>query len=166
MSDWQEVKKTAKKITQRPRAVAPSVPENETDNFRSLSDRLPRPGAVGMVAKPKMKKGNEISGAQMTALKSGGMKIDARLDLHGMTQRQAHGELERFMKKQTTRGARLLLVITGKGKNNEGVLRLSLPGWLMDGAWKHHVLTIHPAHQKHGGDGATYVLLRRQIEQK
>lgn len=165
MSDWHDVKKTAQKIARRPRAAAPTRTETEDNNFRALSDRLPRPGAVGMVAKPKIKKGHEISGAQMTALKSGSMKIDARIDLHGMTQKQAHGELDRFMKKQTTRGVRLLLVITGKGKNNEGVLRLALPGWLMDGSWKHHVLTIHPAHQKHGGDGATYVLLRRQIEQ-
>jgi DNA-nicking Smr family endonuclease len=65
------------------------------------------------------------------------------------------------MQKQTTRGARLLLIITGKGKDLQGVLRNSLPGWLMAGEFKHQILTIHPAHIRHGGDGATYVLLRR-----
>lgn len=166
MSEWDGVKKTARKIAVKPRAVTLTAKRRDDgENIRTLTDRLPRPGEVGIKTKPKIKQGREISGTQMAALKSGTMKIDARIDLHGMTQRQAHDELNRFMKKQVTRGVRLLLVITGKGKNNEGVLRLALPGWLMDGEWKRYVLTIHPAHQKHGGDGATYVLLRRQIEQ-
>lgn len=164
MNEWDGVKKSARKIAAKPRAVTPFATQSDDSNFRKLSDRLPRPGAVGVVAKPKIKQGHEISGSQMTALKSGSMKIDAKLDLHGMTQKQALSELNHFMKKQVARGTRLLLVITGKGKDMQGVLRQQLPGWLMTGEWKPHVLTIHPAHQKHGGDGATYVLLRRQIK--
>ena len=98
----------------------------------------------------------------MTALKTGTMKIDARLDLHGMRQFDAHRELNHFLGKQTARGARLLLIITGKGKDLQGILRTSLPAWLMEGEFKSHILTIHPAHHKHGGDGATYVFLRKQ----
>ncbi|HCM84388.1 MAG TPA: Smr/MutS family protein [Alphaproteobacteria bacterium] len=166
MSDWQEVQKSARKIAAKPRARVPVAVRNEDHNFRTLKDRLPRPGAVGVVAKPKAKIGREISGHQMTALKAGSVKIDAKLDLHGLTQRQAQGELNHFMKKQIMRGARILLVITGKGKEMQGVLRQALPGWLMTGEWKNDVLTLHPAHAKHGGDGATYILLRRKIEQQ
>ena len=127
-----------------------------------LTDRLPRPDKVDLVAALCAKQGNEISGAQMAALKNGTVKIDARMDLHGMTQHLAHGELNHFMKKQILRRSRLLLIISGKGKNLEGVLRAALPGWLMAGEFKTHILTIHPAHIRHGGDGATYVLLRKQ----
>jgi DNA-nicking Smr family endonuclease len=164
MADWVEVKKSVKKIVAKPRALAGINKAEHDANFRALSDRIPRENAAPP-AKPKIKKGHEISGSQMAALKAGDIRIDAKLDLHGLTQREAHAQLSYFMKKQIARGVRLLLVITGKGKNNEGVLRMTLPGWLMSSEFKHDVLTIHPAHIKHGGDGATYVLLRRQIKQ-
>ena len=166
MADWQEIKKNAQKISARMRAVKPAnEPLLGGDHFRDLKDRLPRPTAVDIVVEPKIKRGREISGAQMGELKSGTMKIEATLDLHGLTQREAHRELDYFMAKQTARGARLLLIITGKGKDLQGVLRQQLPGWLMTGEWARHILTIHPAHRRHGGDGATYVLLRKIKQQ-
>ena len=63
--------------------------------------------------------------------------IDARLDLHGLTQHEAHGALLRFLKSASARDARLVLVITGKGKRRSadgererGVLRRQVPQWL------------------------------------
>ncbi len=161
MADWQDIKKRAEQITRRLRAVQPANIVSGQENFRPLKDRLPRPGRVDLAAQPRVKKGNEISGAQMAALKNGAVKIDAKLDLHGLTQSEAHQELGYFLHKQITRGARMLLIITGKGKNNEGVLRTALPDWIMTGEWARYILTIHPAHLRHGGDGATYVLLRK-----
>lgn len=162
MSDWESIKQRARRITRKIRAVVPANGERMNDDMlHPFRDRLPRPSDGQAKAAPRIKQGREISGTQMAALKAGTMNIDARLDLHGRTQHDAFRELNHFMKKHTARGARLLLVITGKGKNNEGVLRMSLPGWLMEGEYRHHVLTIHPAHHRHGGDGATYVLLRR-----
>jgi len=170
MADWQEIKQKAERITRRLRAVQPANILSDQENFNPLRDRIPRPGRVDLVGQLRFsadkldsreKRGHEISGAQMEALKAGTMWIDARLDLHGMMQHQAYSELGRFIQKQVTRGARLLLIITGKGKDLHGVLRASLPGWLMAGEFKPHILTIHPAHPKHGGDGATYVLLRK-----
>jgi DNA-nicking Smr family endonuclease len=161
MADWQDIKQKAERITARLRAVRPANILSDQENFRPLADRIPRPGAVDLVARSRAKKGHEISGTQMTALKNGAVKIDAKLDLHGMTQAAAHQELGYFLQKQIAGGARMLLIITGKGKNNEGVLRHALPGWLMTGEFKNYILTIHPAHVRHGGDGATYVLLRK-----
>jgi DNA-nicking Smr family endonuclease len=162
MADWSDIKKRAKRITKKIRAVRPANNERPNDDMiRPASDRIPRPTKVDIVAKPKPKQGREISGAQMDELKKGTMRIDARLDLHGMTQFDAFRELNHFMQKQTRRGARLLLIITGKGKNLDGILRANLPGWLMEGEFQNQILTIHPAHLRHGGDGATYVLLRR-----
>ena len=164
MSDWERLKKTARKLPVKKRARKPLAEHDMPE--RELTDRIPRSRQAKNAAPPKIKKGNEISGHQMAALKAGTIKIDAKLDLHGLNQRQAHEMLDRFLKKQIARAARLLLVITGKGKNNEGVLRAALPGWVMAGEFRPHILTIHPAHQKHGGDGATYVLLRRQIKEQ
>ena len=162
MSDWSEIKDRAKRITKKLRAVRPANNERPNDDMlRPFRDRIPRPTKVDLVTKPKAKKGREISGAQMAALKAGTLRIDARLDLHGMTQFDAFRELNHFMQKQTARGSRLLLIITGKGKDLQGILRAHLPGWLMEGEFKNQILTLHPAHLRHGGDGATYVLLRK-----
>jgi len=161
MSDWAEVKRGAKRIAAKPRAKH-DTRVKDPENIRPLTDRLPRPGKKVAEAKPKTKKGSEISAQQMAELKSGTARIHARLDLHGLTQREAYAELARFMDKQIARGARLLLIITGKGREMQGVLRAALPGWLMAGPWAKYILTIHPAHLRHGGDGATYVLLRKR----
>ena len=68
-----------------------------------------------------------------TRVARGKETIDARLDLHGMTQAQAHSALLHFLRNAQTRGARLVLVITGKGARGEGergVLRRQVPQWL------------------------------------
>ncbi len=90
------------------------------------------------------------------------MAIDRRLDLHGMTQANAHAALDRFVRGAWRDGARLLLIITGKGSGGEGVLRKSLPQWLHAGEHAPRVLRMESAQPKHGGSGAFYVLLRRQ----
>ncbi len=96
-------------------------------------------------------------------IRDGTLKLEARLDLHGLTQAEAHQELHYFMSKAVATGKRRLLVITGKGRDGGGVLRAALPRWLMAGPFKKHILTLHPAAARHGGDGATYVLLKRVI---
>jgi len=90
------------------------------------------------------------------------MQIEARLDLHGMTQAEAHQALHAFIERQARLGARCLLVITGKGRGGDGVLRAALPGWLNAGPIRAKVLAIFPAQPKDGGSGAVYVYLKRQ----
>ena len=100
----------------------------------------------------------------------GAMAIDERLDLHGLTQAAAHAALWRFLNAARGRGARVVLVITGKGKaaddafsrHERGVLRRSLPHWLGDPSWREVVIGFEEAHHAHGGAGAFYVRLRRR----
>jgi DNA-nicking Smr family endonuclease len=95
--------------------------------------------------------------------------IDARLDLHGMTQTQAHAALLRFLTKAQAQGAILALVVTGKGSGAEapaaserGVLRRQVPLWLALPEFRRFVVSFEQAHGSHGGEGALYLRLRRR----
>lgn len=105
------------------------------------------------------------------SLKRGKKAPEARIDLHGMTLMQAQPALTRFISQSHAEGLRLVLVITGKGKDRDmggpiperlGALRHQVPEWLRLGGMAHMVLQITPAHAKHGGSGAYYVYLRRR----
>jgi len=91
--------------------------------------------------------------------------IDARFDLHGLTQAEAHAALTRFLRSASGRGARLVLIITGKGRSGDserGVLRRQVPHWLALPDLRDLVIGFEEAHVAHGGEGALYVRLRRQ----
>ncbi len=90
--------------------------------------------------------------------------IEARLDLHGLTQSEAHAALTRFLRSASARGVRLVLVITGKGRRSDGeggVLRRQVPHWLRLPEFRTFVIGFEDAHISHGGEGALYVRLRR-----
>jgi DNA-nicking Smr family endonuclease len=92
--------------------------------------------------------------------------IDARLDLHGLTQAQAHSALLHFLRVASVRGARLVLVITGKGSRDgeRGVLKRQVPQWLALPEFRVFVVGFDDAGIRHGGEGALYVRLRRTRE--
>jgi len=99
-------------------------------------------------------------------LARGRAAIDARIDLHGMTQTEAHGALRRFLLHSQASGAKFVLVITGKGAPNSprgerGILRQQVPLWLALPEFRRYVLGFDSAHAGHGGDGALYVRLRK-----
>jgi DNA-nicking Smr family endonuclease len=91
--------------------------------------------------------------------------IDARIDLHGMTQGEAHAALLRFVRRAQANGAKFVLVITGKGARSgdaeRGVLRRQVPFWLQLPDLRDAVIGFEEAHVAHGGEGALYVRLRR-----
>lgn len=95
-------------------------------------------------------------------LSKGQMVVEGRIDLHGLTEAQAHGALIRFIASSQAMGRRSLLVITGKGVDGKGVLRQSLPKWLNGADLRPMVLGVSQAKQKDGGEGAFYVLLKRK----
>jgi DNA-nicking Smr family endonuclease len=96
--------------------------------------------------------------------------IDAALDLHGLTQAEAHQALRGFLRHSQARGARLVIVVTGKGglldepvpwPQERGVLRRLAPHWLREPDLRSVVLGFEEAGRAHGGSGALYVRLRR-----
>jgi DNA-nicking Smr family endonuclease len=94
--------------------------------------------------------------------------IDARIDLHGKTQSEAHDALMRFVRRAQSSGARIVLVVTGKGsgtsragERERGVLRRQVPQWLALPEFRSLIIGYEEAHVAHGGEGALYVRLRR-----
>ncbi|WP_287886411.1 MULTISPECIES: Smr/MutS family protein [Paracoccus] len=100
----------------------------------------------------------------------GKLAPEARIDLHGMTLAVAQPVLTRFILQARAEGRRLVLVITGKGREGgpdaplpvrPGALRHNVPHWLHMPPLNAMVLQVRPAHRRHGGEGAYYVYLRR-----
>jgi DNA-nicking Smr family endonuclease len=95
-------------------------------------------------------------------LERGLVSIDARLDLHGMTQEEAHRHLAIFLAHHQRQGARCILVITGIGERTTGgTLRRMTPRWLAEPGNAQRIIGYSPAQKRHGGEGALYVLLKR-----
>jgi len=96
-------------------------------------------------------------------LKRGLHPIEDRLDLHGMTQAEAHRALAGFIHKSRDAGRRCVLVITGRGfgPTGPGILKLAVPRWLEEAGLRRHILAVAPAQPRDGGAGAVYLLLRR-----
>jgi DNA-nicking Smr family endonuclease len=153
-----------------------------TQSVRPLAPRSPGPlsrtarparapaAASEMPAAPVRKAAPQVEAIerrQKQQLARGRVEIDARLDLHGKTQAQAHAELMRFLRQAQSQGAKFVLVITGKGAlardhgGEPGVLRRQVPLWLRQPELRSCVSAFEQAHVVHGGEGALYVRLRR-----
>ena len=122
-------------------------------------------------AKPKSG-GIELDGNTRERLKRGGVRPQASMDLHGMTQEAAHRALLSFLQRSRKSGLRLTLVVTGKGnpKNEDnagwmtrshGVLKEMVPRWLNEPQFAALIAGAAPAHVRHGGTGALYIYLRK-----
>lgn len=97
-------------------------------------------------------------------ISKGRLGLDARIDLHGMTQHQAHSMLLNFLHQACQHQLRHVLVITGKGSSlgSEGVLSRAVPEWFATPPFQPFVSGYSLAARHHGGQGALYVRLRRQ----
>jgi DNA-nicking Smr family endonuclease len=93
-------------------------------------------------------------------VRRGKLELAGRFDLHGHTQMSADAALPEFLARKQAEGARCVLVITGKGKGGEGVLRRNFLRWLEMPAARALVSGYSEAHPRHGGSGAWYVFLR------
>jgi DNA-nicking Smr family endonuclease len=106
---------------------------------------------------------SDIDHRTRTKLRRGRLDVDAKLDLHGMRQAEAHHALIGFLRRSQADGAKLAIVVTGKGSHADagGVLRRMTPLWLQAPALRDVVVGFGEASRKHGGEGALYVRIRR-----
>ena len=162
---WNRVAKT---VTPLDRSAALPEPADEP-----APPEAPKPAAAKRASLPvpeQQKPPQPISAPPAIDTKTHGriargrIQIDARIDLHGLTQAEAHGFLLSFLHRAHSEGLRHVLVITGKGSSpaSEGVLRRAVPAWLATAPFRMLVSGQSSASRKHGGDGAFYVRLRRR----
>lgn len=119
-----------------------------------------------------------LDGNTEDRLRRGLLLPQAKLDLHGLTQRDAHDALVTFLRAAALRRLRLVLIVTGKGGetgtvrdhslhtgleiSQRGVLRTLTPRWLKEPGPARLIARVREAHRRHGGAGALYVYLRKQ----
>jgi DNA-nicking Smr family endonuclease len=94
-------------------------------------------------------------------IQQGKMPLEARLDLHGLSQLEARHHLQQFIATALQNGLRNILVITGKGRAGQGVLRTNVPQWLSEPPLSDHIIAFGPSRPQDGGAGALYVRLKR-----
>ncbi len=167
---WESVAKQVKPLRKRHRASKPPVAAAEADtNVAPKPAASPRHVAPARIA-AAFKAGSApplapIGRRERSHLSRGRKEIDARLDLHGMTQTRAHRALFGFLQRAHHDGLTFVLVITGKGKmgaeSERGVLRRQVPQWLGLPEFRSLVVGFEEAHIGHGGEGALYVRVRR-----
>jgi DNA-nicking Smr family endonuclease len=161
---WEATTRTVAPLPQRGRAATPE-PASRTPTPSTGRARKPIPpsGPAPLQAlTPGVASGVDRRTAERQ--RRGQLPIEARLDLHGLTQDEAHRALIRFVTDAADRGMRNLLVITGKGSASDatGVLKTVVPRWLNERALRPHILSFAWAQPRHGGAGALYVMLRRR----
>jgi DNA-nicking Smr family endonuclease len=140
----------------QPPAAGPAKPQ--------LQHKPPPGPAAAVPARPALQPALAPLGRRLKQrLARGTHAIEGRLDLHGLTQAQAHDALHGFLRSAQVRGSRIVLVITGKGDahGERGVLRRQVPHWLRLPELRGTVVGFEPAGAGHGGEGALYVRLRR-----
>lgn len=114
-----------------------------------------------------------------TKIARGRSEIDGVLDLHGMRQDEAHRALRSFLQSSQRRGARFVIVITGKGTRDgfaeaagndhfspRGILRQAVPHWLSTEGFRDMVVAYSNASQHHGGGGALYIQIRAPLPRR
>ena len=185
LPDWHLWRDVTRTVTPLRPGDAPPPPEDEPLPLPVPRAALPQakrepfiikmpPYRPGTVPPPRPQHGIEPNLKQK--LQRGHIEIDGTIDLHGMRQVEAHEALKRFVSARWARGDRTLLVITGKGLKKtgpdaaviieRGVLRAMLPVWLGEPPLVGMVAGWDAAAQGHGGQGAFYVRLRRERQDR
>ena len=151
--------RTAEQLSGESEREMETMPEPKTPLRSSISQseaatspaRKPsRPAHIDMTTRKKLSKGS--------------IPIDGRIDLHGLTQGEAHLLLLSFLHRAYAENRRYVLVITGKGSSfgSDGVLRRVVPAWMATPSFRAIVSAHESAARRHGGAGALYVRLRRK----
>ena len=158
---WLQVTDDVEPLQETGAAENPAPEIEKTPIRRKPSVQPPAPGAPS--APPELVHGAApgLDRSTQQKMRRGKISMQARIDLHGMTQNEAHGALNDFLYDCRAAGLRAVLVITGKGAGGEGVLRAAVPKWLNEGENRQMVRAFSHAQPKDGGNGALYVLLKR-----
>ncbi|MBS7543605.1 Smr/MutS family protein [Ancylobacter oerskovii] len=177
---WEHVTRSVRRLRPEPPAAAKPAP----DFKELLGEEEPKPASPAPAPSRPAERTRLPAPPPLAPLEpklrrrlSRGAEVDARLDLHGLTQAAAHHRLAAFLRSAQGQGHAVVLVITGKGggpatsgasplfgEGERGVLRRLVPQWLAEPALRQIVIGFETASRGHGGEGALYVRLRRVRE--
>jgi DNA-nicking Smr family endonuclease len=157
---WESIVRTAAPLRRKPAPSPVATAKSDTPKPKVTLQMTSRQTVAAHAPSPE-----PLDRRLRQRLARGTAPIDKRIDLHGLTQSEAHSALLRFLRKAQGEGARFALVITGKGAagrpGEPGVLRRQVPLWLKLPEFRRYVIGFETAHASHGGEGAIYVRVRR-----
>ena len=176
---WRRVMATvrpARPAPAKPSTVSPAVPADTSGGPAAgsvkVTAKLPPPPRArpteAVLLKPQPKPGTTLDASWDRKLATGNAAPDSVIDLHGHTLQSAYGELDAGLDRAIARGDRILLLITGKPPRPEserpharGRIREAVGDWLAASRHAANIASVRPAHPRHGGAGALYIVLRR-----
>jgi DNA-nicking Smr family endonuclease len=170
---WGAVKKSVVPLhPQPPEPPRPPTPQAVPPPPPDIAAITPKTPVPPQPRKPSLPHMHTLGRRDRQKVVRGTTAIDARIDLHGLRQDEAHARLSGFLHHAQMSGYKLVLVITGKGRSDggfqglyepeRGVLRRMVPMWLTLPDLRPIVLGYEEAHLAHGGGGALYIRIRRR----
>ncbi|MET0371017.1 MAG: Smr/MutS family protein [Sphingobium sp.] len=140
-------------------ASQPAVPDAKTWLTNAPHHSVPAPRRAPV---------DTLDASWERRIRGGALVPDLSIDLHGHSLSAAHMRLNEAIATAVARGARVLLVVTGKPRKSEdqadgkrrGAIRAEIGHWLGRGAHADRIASVRVAHPRHGGDGALYIILR------
>lgn len=161
---WDMVRRSARPLRFAD-AFSPTQAEEDFAGLLTMHVSMPRSQPLRNLNEVKAKTAapHVLDRKTHRKISRGTINIDARVDLHGLRQAEAHSLLLHFVQSAATRGLRHVLVITGKGKSmgSDGILYQMVPHWLSTAPFRLYISAYENAARHHGGQGALYLRLRR-----
>jgi len=169
---WARVARSARPLRKGTTAAPAAAPKPRAKAAPKESSPGAKPAPKPAAKPAPAARGEALDRQTARRLEGGRLAVEARLDLHGMRQRDAHAALRKFLKSAQSKDYRHVLVITGKGApaddsrpfyqaDERGVLRQAVPHWLSQPDLAHVVVSYSEAPRRLGGEGALYVRLRK-----
>lgn len=160
LQDWAQVARTIELL---PGRVVPEIPEARAAPVPRTApgQAVPLPSAGRPGPKPVVPP-DPIEPKRHKRIIRARDPIEARLDLHGLDYDRARAALHDFLRRAHANGMRAVLVITGKGREGEGLLKRYAPEWLNEPAVRPMIAGVSAADRRHGGEGALYIALKRK----
>jgi DNA-nicking Smr family endonuclease len=169
---WARVARSARPLRKGTTAAPAAAPKPRAKAAPKESSPGAKPAPKPAAKPAPAARGEALDRQTARRLEGGRLAVEARLDLHGMRQRDAHAALRKFLKSAQSKDYRHVLVITGKGApaddtrpfyqaDERGVLRQAVPHWLSQPDLARVVISYSEAPRRLGGEGALYVRLRK-----
>jgi DNA-nicking Smr family endonuclease len=159
---WEALARTVRPL-RRPRPLPVPPPPPAEPAPPRVRGRVPPPRAVPLPVAPAA--GPGLDGRWERHLRRGDVAVDRTVDLHGYTLADARRVFDAALHAALAAEARLLLVITGRPRDpgsGRGAIRAEIGHWIDASPFADRIAAVRPAHPRHGGAGALYLVLRRR----